>query len=196
MATKAQIASYLNLPQAKAALDTIAWAEGANYNTLFGGGTFSGYARHPNICIPYKNTCSTAAGRYQFLKGTWDSLNLPDFSPANQDLGALMLIDRRGALSKVISGDFQGAITSGALGKEWASFPYSPYGQTNRTLASIMSKYQGSLAAYGGSAIPTDSSGNVLDLGNLATVDISIGDEDNSSTFWLIGALLVAALVL
>lgn len=192
MATKSQIQSYLQLPQVKAALDTIAWAEGANYNTLFGGGTFSDFSRHPNRCIPYKNTCSTAAGRYQFLKGTWDSLNLPDFSPTNQDIGAVMLIDRRGALSKVVSGDFQGAITSGALGKEWASLPYSPYGQPVRSLSQIISKYQSFLANRGGASIPIDNNGNIIDGGNLATVTISADDEETNATWLVLGALALA----
>ena len=43
MATKAASESYLQLPQVRAALDTIAWAEGGrSYQTLYGGGTFTG----------------------------------------------------------------------------------------------------------------------------------------------------------
>lgn len=194
MATKSQIQSYLTRPQIKAALDTIAWAEGAGYNTLFGGGTFNDYSRHPNRCIPYRDTCSTAAGRYQFLKGTWDSLGLSDFSPANQDIGAVMLIDRRGALDEVLAGNFQGAVTSSALGKEWASFPYSPYGQTIRTLAGVMNYYNSALAVYGGSATPLD--GYVHNAGNLATVDINGGGDDSDSSAFLVLALIGLAFLI
>lgn len=169
MASLSEYKSWLSLPQVRAALDTIAWAEGANYNTLFGGGTFSDFSRHPNKCIPYKNTCSTAAGRYQFLFSTWQSLGLPDFSPANQDIGALMLIARRGALSQIIKGDFQGALTSGALGKEWASLPYSPYGQTNRTVSQVMSKFQSALGSPSNVNIPA----NLSSAAGVSTVAIA-----------------------
>lgn len=153
MPTRAQYESYLDLPQIRAALDTIAWAEGADYNTLYGGGTFSGN-QHPNRSITAGGYTSTAAGRYQFLTSTWRSLGLPDFSPRNQDIGALMLMERRGGLDEVLAGNFEAALRSGALGREWASLPFSPYGQTNRTVAQVMNYYNGALAVYGGTAAP------------------------------------------
>lgn len=151
---------YLTRPEVRATLDTIAWAEGANYNTLYGGGTFSGN-QHPNRAITAGGYTSTAAGRYQFLKRTWDGLGLPDFSPTNQDVGALMLIRGRGALDEILAGDFAGALRSGALGREWASLPYSPYGQTNRSEASVLNYYNSALAALGGSGavVPVDAGG-------------------------------------
>lgn len=149
MASRAEYESYLNLPQVRATLDTIAWAEGADYNVMFGGGIFSG-DQHPNDCIPFRDTCSTAAGRYQFLYRTWRGLGLPDFSPRNQDIGALMLIQQRGALDEILAGNFEAAMRSGALGREWASFPFSPYGQTIRTPEAVMNYYNAALAAYGG----------------------------------------------
>lgn len=152
MPTRDQYRSYLQRPQVRATLDTIAWAEGANYNTLFGGGTFNDYSRHPNRAITAGRYTSTAAGRYQILKGTWDELGLPDFSPANQDIAALMLINRRGVLDNVVSGDFEGALTSGGLGKEWASLPYSPYGQTLKTPAQVMSYYRSRSGGVAGQA--------------------------------------------
>ena len=43
---------------------------------------------------------TTAAGRYQFLKGTWDGAarqyGLKDFSPQNQDIAALALMAQNG----------------------------------------------------------------------------------------------------
>jgi muramidase (phage lysozyme) len=159
MPTISEYRSWLGLPQVRAALDTIAWAEGANYNTLYGGGTFSDFSRHPNRRITAGGYTSTAAGRYQFLYSTWQGLGLPDFSPVNQDIGALMLIARRGALSQILQGDFHSALTSGALGKEWASLPYSPYGQTNRTVASVMNKFNSSLGSPANVSLPANLSG-------------------------------------
>src|SRR4051812_12774190 len=112
MPSLAELSNYVQLPQVKAALDTIAWAEGGrSYNTLFGGGVFSGN-QHPNIAITANGYTSTAAGRYQFLSSTWagvkNALGLPDFGPASQDIGAVYLIWQRGQLSKLLAGDFQG----------------------------------------------------------------------------------------
>jgi muramidase (phage lysozyme) len=156
MPSFAEYQSYLSLPQVRAALDTVAWAEGANYTTLFGGGTFNNNGPHPNRVISSGGYRSTAAGRYQFLKGTWDSLGLGNMSNTNQDIGALMLMQRRGVLDDVLRGDFQKALTSGGLGKEWASLPFSPYGQTNRTLSSVMSYYNAALNALGGTVSPNN----------------------------------------
>jgi muramidase (phage lysozyme) len=118
----------------KALLDTISQAEGTSgpngYKTLFGGGTFdtSQGWKHPNIGIrtPW-GSMSTAAGRYQFLTGTWNdaakALGLNDFSPRNQDKAALWLAKvRRGVdPSKPIS-----ERDVYRLGGEWAAFEGGP----------------------------------------------------------------------
>lgn len=91
--------------EAQTLLNTISrpGIEGAGYNTLYGGGKFSGFADHPRKAIPIKNgpnkgKTSSAAGKYQFLAGTWDeaaqALGLKDFSPANQDRAAWWLAQR------------------------------------------------------------------------------------------------------
>lgn len=68
---------------------------------------------------------SSAAGAYQFLSPTWDGLvelyGFEDFSPRNQDLGALGLIYGRQALGDVLTGQFASAIAK--CSKEWASLP-------------------------------------------------------------------------
>lgn len=81
-------------PEQEYVLNTIAAGEAPGYDTLYGGHKFKSYASHPAIPIPIGNSglSSTAAGRYQLLKKTWDSqaekLGLKDFSPENQDAAA------------------------------------------------------------------------------------------------------------
>ena len=143
---------YSQLPQVKAALDTIAWAEGGkSYQTLFGGGTFTGN-QHPNRAITAGGYTSTAAGRYQFLYKTWNAirnaLGLADFGPHNQDIAAIRLIEERGQLSKLVAGDFEGVMKG--LGCAWAALPYATCGQTRRDLSTTMNYYRSALAVYGG----------------------------------------------
>jgi len=153
MPSKEQYQNYLNLPQVKAALDVIAWAEGANYNTLYGGGSFSG-SQHPNRAITAGSYTSTAAGRYQFLYSTWNGirnkLGLADFSPINQDIAALELINQRGGLSYLLNGDFEGMLRT--LGCAWASLPFSGCGQGEKTLSQVLNYFNGALSVYGGTA--------------------------------------------
>lgn len=98
-------------PQERALLDTIAMGnatsngnywESPDYNTIVGkGGKFESYEDHPRI---FGTAASTAAGRYQFTKTTWDDTvirynkqnpdnPITDFSPANQDRAALFLAE-------------------------------------------------------------------------------------------------------
>ncbi|MFL6675884.1 MAG: glycoside hydrolase family 104 protein [Massilia sp.] len=122
-------------PQVWAFLQLIRAGEGTTgpdgYRTMFGGGLFASYADHPRRAITRGSITSTAAGAYQFLSRTWDEMasayGLADFSPANQDVAAVGLIKRRGALADVLAGRFRDAIDK--CSKEWASLPGSPYGQ-------------------------------------------------------------------
>lgn len=125
----------------KAFLSTIAGTEAPGYDTLYGGGTFQGYGQHPNAKIPImsgpnKGDYSSAAGRYQFLKGTWDEqqkkLGLKDFSPANQDLAAWDLAATNykaatggGDLFEALQSGDAGRINAAAsiLAKTWTSLP-------------------------------------------------------------------------
>lgn len=139
MADVKKYEQLLNNPMARRALDIIATSENADYNTTFGGGTFDDYSRHPNIKRKFKQAdgktnSSGAAGRYQFLKGTWDDLQndlgLKDFSPRSQDIGALRLLDQargkggKSALELALEGNFQGMVEK--AGNIWASFPSAP----------------------------------------------------------------------
>jgi lysozyme len=133
--------TILNNKNVKAFLSLIKYTEGANYNTLFGGGTFSDYSDHPRqkIIRTLGGTpiTSSAAGAYQFLSGTWDecknALALTDFLPISQDKAAVFLINRRGALEDVVSGLWEDAIKK--CNREWASLPGSPYGQPTKSLS-------------------------------------------------------------
>jgi muramidase (phage lysozyme) len=107
------------------------------YRTMFGGSTFADMSDHPRRAITRSGMTSTAAGAYQFLSRTWDEMaakyDLVDFSPASQDVAAVGLIKRRGALADVLAGRFRAAIQK--CNKEWASLPGSPYGQPTLTYA-------------------------------------------------------------
>lgn len=145
-------------PEVRALLDTIAFAEGTHdnlgYRTLFTFDTFRSYRDHPRRvrCASYHGyrLCSDAAGRYQMISSTFDSvakrLQLDDFSPKSQDLAAVELIRWRGGLSKIERGDFDGAIA--AIRREWASLPDSGYGQPQTSREELRTVYQQRLDYY------------------------------------------------
>lgn len=128
-------------PYQRALLNTISGPEsGGRYNVMYGGRRFGDYSRHPNVANriqsgPNKGKTSTAAGKYQFLKGTWDTyqrrLGLPDFSPASQDQAAWALA--RDRYKAITGGDLDAALQSGdpnkiagvgkALRGTWTSLP-------------------------------------------------------------------------
>lgn len=127
--------SMLENPNVQQFLDFLGKAEGADYDVIVGGAKFDDFSKHPaRVGLRTKYGPSTAAGKYQITKTTFDDvapkLKLKDFSPRSQDLAALFLIQRRGALDDVASGNWDEAISK--LGKEWASLPSSPYTQPKR----------------------------------------------------------------
>lgn len=140
-------AADVNNQNVRAFLQVIRRGEGTlgtdGYRTLFGGGKFSDMSDHPRIKVSKSGYTSTAAGAYQFLASTWDEtkrlMGLPDFSPASQDRGAVGRIAARGALDDVKAGRLDAAIRKCA--KEWASLPYSPYGQPVISMATAAAVY-------------------------------------------------------
>lgn len=148
---------HLQHPNVQAFLRMLRHGEGTagvdGYRTQFGGGLFDSFADHPRRAITRKlggtPITSTAAGAYQFLARTWDGLvkqyGFADFTPANQDLGAVALIHGRKALQDVIAGRFEDAVRK--CNREWASLPGSPYGQPVVTMARARQEYE----AHGGS---------------------------------------------
>jgi muramidase (phage lysozyme) len=141
----------------KSMLDSIAFAEGTQnypnngYNTMFTGKQFSGYKDHPRKIQRSNGYASDAAGRYQFLSTTWDSLakrlGLKDFSPENQDKAAIELAREYGVTQELLSKEGMSPKVSALLGRQWASFPGKTIGldQPTKGLKSIQAVYQKSL---------------------------------------------------
>ena len=141
----------------RAFLQTIAFAEGTEgpdgYRMMFTGQLFNSFSKHPNVknCSLYKGKplCSTAAGKYQILKTTWDEiarkLNLPDFSPESQDLAAVQLIKQASAYQDILAGRFDDTVFK--VAPTWASFPTpqgkSYYNQPSKSLADLRKVYLG-----------------------------------------------------
>jgi muramidase (phage lysozyme) len=135
-----------NYPQLKAIGDLIGFAEGADYNTLFGGGKFGSYDNHPNRRITKGKYTSSASGKFQIMDFNWfgrgnakglkERLNLPDFSPKSQDVAMVQLIKDAGALVDVLSGNWASAIFK--LRNVWASFPGNNYGQGGKSLQTLL----------------------------------------------------------
>ena len=111
----------------KAVLNAIADAEGTTryanngYNTQYTGKQFTG-DKHPRQILGPSSLRSDAAGRYQFLSTTWDSVMGDPMTPERQDEGALKLIKRRGV-------DISNGLSISEiyrLGGEWASIEGGP----------------------------------------------------------------------
>ncbi|MEI8026724.1 MAG: glycoside hydrolase family 104 protein [Pseudomonadota bacterium] len=137
----------------RAFLSTIAYAEGTGdtYNYIFSHASFSSYEDHPRQRKCSNGLCSNAAGRYQFLAGTWDPLarkaGVKDFTPASQDMVCLALIKEVDATQDVMASNqyasFERAIYS--LSGKWASLPGAPYGQPTKSMSDLWRFYQSQL---------------------------------------------------
>lgn len=125
-------------------LDVLGKAEGADYNTIVGGSSFNGFDAHPNIVgLVTAEGPSTAAGKYQITKTTYDrkasELGIVDFSPESQDRIAIALIEEKNALEDIRNGDFNSAVNK--LGGVWASLPSSPYSQPKKSAEWIQAQF-------------------------------------------------------
>jgi hypothetical protein len=75
--------------------------------------TITDFSQHPNILVQVNaNLTSTAAGRYQFLYGTWSGLNLGDFGSHNQNVGAVMLLQQVGSIKPLLKGHVAQAVSN------------------------------------------------------------------------------------
>ena len=143
----------------KALLDMIAWSEIGHamlaqsdngFNVLVGSRPgkmklFHDYADHPRQLIKINDKLSsTAAGRYQILKRTFDHykrvLGLSDFSPASQDAIAVQLIKERRALQDIAEGRVIDAIVK--VRNIWASLPGAGYGQHEHRIEPLIIAYR------------------------------------------------------
>ncbi len=157
-----------------AMLDTIAFSEigprmlaesDDGYNVQVGSRPgrlrlIAGYDAHPNEVVPVKFADpangtdkvvrSSAAGRYQFLRGTWSALaaalSLPDFSPESQDIACVQLLRECGSLPLVHAGDVQAAIV--AAKRIWASFPGAGYGQPEHRMGQLIEAFNAARRRY------------------------------------------------
>ncbi|RZM22660.1 MAG: glycoside hydrolase [Pedobacter sp.] len=145
------------------ALDLTAWSEGTSrskyttdsgYDILVEGVTappgpfpkiFTDYSKHPNVLVTVNNKGlrSTAAGRYQFLIGTWTEVVNKygfkgRFTPEAQDLAAIKKFTERGAMPAILAGDWPLFISK--CNKEWASFTGSPYNQNPHSLQAMLAQ--------------------------------------------------------
>jgi muramidase (phage lysozyme) len=133
--------------------DAIGFAEGTKdrfkdgYDVGFAYKIFTSCKAHPNIRT-CSGICSTAAGRYQFLKTTWDgtarAIGATNFEPENQERGAEHLVKtvRRASVSStraMTSTEFTNAMNK--LSYEWASLPPGRYGQPIKTMTQMRTEY-------------------------------------------------------
>lgn len=138
---------YLDNQNVKAFLEVIKDAEGTSRAKdpyrVFGGGVknqLENLDKTPDFNkwdfkqTDGKKNRSSATGAYQFISSTWKDLQkqygFEDFTPRTQDLGAIALLQKSGALPHILAGDFQLAIDK--ANKTWASLPGSPYAQRTR----------------------------------------------------------------
>lgn len=147
----------------RAFLRALALGEGTSgpdgYRTLCGGTLFESYRDHPanvgwkgyplkdSLCVKagFSPGCvSTAAGKYQFTRPTWNALrrklDLHDFGPESQDRACLQLLEDCGALSLIKVGRVKAAI--GRARRNWASLPGAGYGQREENMDRIVAVYE------------------------------------------------------
>lgn len=133
-------------------LNTIMWSEGTArqpdpYRVCYGyRHTIVDLSDHPAVTGEWKGEdisalgpqyvgkVSTAAGAFQIIKPTWlrakRALGLVDFGPESQRAAATWLIQQRGALDDIETGNLQAAVDK--CSAEWASLPGSTSGQPQR----------------------------------------------------------------
>jgi|DEB0MinimDraft_10_1074344.scaffolds.fasta_scaffold05851_4 muramidase (phage lysozyme) len=180
-------------------LRSIRYAEGTNlgkdpYRILFGGGTFNDLSRHPDTVVSKGRYSSAAAGAYQFLPPTWNmvasGLNLKDFGPEAQDLGALKLVRDRllpiGGLATLEKEGLSPRVAA-RLAPEWASFPtekgVSFYGQPVKKLADIQK-------VYGQQAVtPVDTTSTQQPQATQATQATTRDNSSNLTKMMMLGNL-------
>lgn len=179
---------FRNTDAGQRLLNTIAFAEGTSgprgYNTMYTHAQFDGFGDHPRLVQNSGGLASDAAGRYQFLSTTWDgtrqALGLSDFSPINQDIGALYKAEQRlrqkGLTLEDVANEGMSMRVADALAPEWASFPTaatgtSYYGQGGKSLEQLQNFYGGDYKNLGPAAPGYGRSLNVGEREQLQSPD-------------------------
>lgn len=124
-----------NNPNYRIMLDTISKAEGTwgkdAYSTKFGGKKID----WRNGKDRKSDGVSNAHGKYQFMNTTWDEysskLELTGFSPEEQDIAALALLEKTGALQELDNDNKQEALFKAAT--IWSSIPKNAKGESAHT---------------------------------------------------------------
>lgn len=162
----------------KALHDMIAFAEGTRgysrdgYDVMYSYKLFSSCTNHPNQCLKFGRTCSTAAGRYQFLTRTWNGAKsargLSTFEPVNQEKGAEYLVSSVRKVTVPQDRAMNASEFSNMLSKlsyEWASLPPGRYGQPKKAESVLRVDYcriagcDGLTAEYSSSSGSSGTSG-------------------------------------
>lgn len=179
-------------PRVRTFLNAIGSAEGTDkygYATGFGGYQLESLDKHPNKVSKFKETTgkvnkTTAAGRYQFTNSTWNEVaklnNSPDFNELEQDLGAVQLLRRSGALKHILNDDY--AAATRAAGPTWASLPTSPYNQpklTSSKWASLLARNNSGMFYPAG---PVYFNGKVKPEGIAALIESGVAPQPESQT--------------
>jgi muramidase (phage lysozyme) len=125
------------------------------YTTRFGGAQFTIGKDHPRISARTGwGTYSAAAGAYQIMPKTWDTviqpnLNLPDFSKESQEKAGRYLVQNRGVNPDTRFNTFE-EFSAGIskLSPEWAGLPNSAqgtggyWGQAKTDMQTLYNQYQ------------------------------------------------------
>jgi muramidase (phage lysozyme) len=181
-------------PNCTRLLDTISYAEGTDrypeggYLTQFSGKQFTNTSAHPDEKIKSKNgIVSSAAGRYQILKKTYTDIGMENMTPAEQDRGALKLIQRRLKLKspeEVESYLSKNGIDDKALdslSREWASITDSTgkgrYGQPTKTKEQIR-------ARFAKTATPTETTPTIKKESYKDKIRMYLREEEEKKPTW------------
>lgn len=167
-----ELVNYYNDPRVRAILGVVRDAEGTSrygdaYRVAGGGKVTLSSLNNPTFHrwkFKYKDgreDVSTATGAYQFLQDTWGELQgkygFKDFSPYTQDLAAIALLKRAGAMPYIQRGDYFGALR--AAKGTWASLPGAGYNQQERKydfLKQSLEKHLGKPLDMHAQTIPVD----------------------------------------
>lgn len=139
----------------QAAMKTVRHTEGTTdeggYKYLFGSSPsnsirFQDFSTHPNIQQNLNGYKSTAAGAYQILHPTYVGLlktyGIKDgFTPADQDLLFVAILDSVGVLNDVSKGYMFRDDVMSKLSSQWASLPFSNSGQPKHSIADVRKYY-------------------------------------------------------